>query len=1491
MAPPGGSSTLYGVLYQLLASIHHAVRLRLLRRGQKVLGARLVVEPTGGGGDLRIELPEQRIVEQWKARTTGKPWSLQQIVEKVLPDLYQDSALSLPDDETTYVFATEGHPTEDARLFFERLRGPVPEGGPLTGLRRGDQKILRGVAKTVRKRRGLRSEPDSTTYPKLRRLLSRFEIRPGLKPEDLAGDIDHWLLPLVDLRDDVPDKRQQLCLMILSKAAHGEVVIVPEDLLREAGLRGVSLENEDELRRKIREGVQREVERRKYRRDRDVRTKPDWPEDKPVLILAGESGQGKTWQLARLAWDLAKEEDTDKILAVLLASRGDAAEDLQQAADLLWNQAWDHDQSKPLDRVAAHWREVRGNTGQPWLAVCVDGVQSIREARALIEDFDWERWGIRLALSASKETGIALARERPEQIHLRILRDFTLSELGAYLRQYGRASADLPSDVRETLRRPLLAGIYATIGSDPQWRPTREYELYEEYWRWLQGARDQPEHPEDLNRVKRLALTLLDEEPRYPWSLEQLEGTGITDEARRRLEQIGWWGWTGGETEVWHDRLLSWALAEAVTERGSAEELADWLRRDRRPANPKIWRILAYLPLDVLWLLSGKPANKRLVTNLIVLKEEEDQPFGLHGLYEADLPSLGRRIVPSLLERLRRLPNRVSDSYLSLAENALSKILDQEPDGRADLPLLLKDASRVVREVAVGTLARHPHPDAIDLLWDRLRSSSRSIDGRQGMEALTTYQKTFPALRACLDLGPDWLKAKILGADPEEEPIWELAYLLANLKSPRAHSIWLEVKSELFRKMPLHKLRSLATCIGVFLDTEEAPRLESWLSVEEDWADRKAFWALACVAPDRAVQLLATLPLENLSDHHFGSWLPVLLLKRPEQTRRALRDRMAASGPNFWQAADLYHWYEERMDSETAELLLDRLSSEATWESLRRPLDVLSRIHRLGLLQAFEQRAGMALDRRLGGLGASWVDSPDKPDLQELRAVLLKIGGEGIHHLIRSGLASADPRRQRDGLVWARMFPEEIAAASPRDLGARALLGENRALVEEVIALNPDNFWLPDWWKDLLRSLWRLRRGKPPMMDEDLALAFEALGSGDVDKRMRGLEAISISGRPDLLSRLPEWLEGLGDLEEKKCRELDQRAAYLVHRLAGEAPEIVRSLTQALDFGRFPSLLDHLYGKAGAEALPDRLEQHLLSSLQSGRFGAVEMDFALTLSSSRELAPSLLREVWNYGRDDHSWNRLIFWKSVARLDSDEVLEQLWKRSLDRDPIEDERSEAVSMLATLEPEDAFNITARHLSETGPGRGDFASLLLELNTGRAIPLLIEQTVRERQTEVLWTIARILRRVGPTVELELRARLESPDFRVRKAVVHLAGWQGPGFLEADLQRMAAEDPDDDIQWECLQALDRQNKEHCVLELMDAFRSADGTTRWSYIESILALGDPRLLVTEGDPLWLGPLFTHDHGALEVHANWRLKERFAEVKRSAERRDHNQNN
>lgn len=722
--------------------------------------------------------------------------------------------------------------------------------------------------------------------------------------------------------------------------------------------------------------------------------------------------------------------------------------------------------------------------------------------------------------------------------------------------------------------------------------------------------------------------------------------------------------------------------------------------------------------------------------------------------------------------------------------------------------------------------------------------------------------------------------------------MWALASLLANLKNPVARSIWLEVKSDLFRKMAQPKLGYLADCIRSFLDAAEASRLESWLSIEEEGTDLKAFRALAWVDPDRAVQLLATLPLQNLASHYFGSWFPILLFKRPEKTQRALRDRMQASETDFWGVGALYVWHEESMAPEMVSMLLDRVPYENSWTSLRRPLEILSRVHRLDLLRVFEERAGSTVDRHLGELGASLIKSSEKHDLSSLFSVLLKIGGEGIKLLIQAGLGSSNPRWQNEALGWAWILPHESAATTTlRIPGFLALIGQDRALVEAIIALEADDPWRPNWRLEWLQDLRLLRRGKPPIQDEDLAPAFEALRSDDKGKQLRGLEAVAISGRADLLSHLPEWLERLKDQD---FLELDWRVACVVEFL-GETPESINYLAETLDFERFPSSLSILYGRTGAEALPLRLEQHLLN--HRGPFGETEMGFALTLSQSGTVSPAILREVWNLGISPYyrrhlyyqSPHKEAFWKALVKLDSDEAKEELWKASQDCNQREDRRLDALPALTLLDSEAAFEIAVRHLRNSEAKSTKFVQLLLELDSCQAIPVLIEQAARERQTDVLWTIARMLRRSRPQVEREIQAKLGSPDFRTRRSAVYLAGWQGSDFLREDLQRMAAEDTDDDVQWECLRALDLQDKERSVLDLMEAFRQAKGIARWSYLESILELGDPSLLLTKEDPLWLGQIITEDMGAMEIHAIFRLEKRSKELERAAEQRDRSQ--
>lgn len=1479
---PGGSATLYGVLYQLLGSLHQAARLQV--QGDPARAARLVVEPLGGGGDLQVEESGSRRIEQWKARTNGRPWGLQEILDKVIPDLYRDSALDLPADQARYVFATEGHLGEKARAFFQRLhQRPMPEKKPLAGLVEEDLKLIRATAREIRKLPAFRSEPINQTYWKLRRLLNRFEVRENQTADRLIHEIDRWLLPRVDYVEHIQAKRDELCTLLLRRGVGrgSGNTFMPEDLLREAGLYGISLDSEDDVRRTARKVLDSEIKRRKYDEAKDVREPPVWPEERSVLFLSGESGQGKTWQLTRLALDRWNEQR----LVSLVDSRGDADRDLERASDLLWKQAWGHDQRISLGSLAERWKMVRGTAGMPWLTVCVDNVQSLSEARVLVREGDWEKWGAELVLTGPAHIGDTLAQEEPERVHHVKLRDFTPLELREYLRRHGRFWDTVPEDVRDTLKRPLLAGIYTTLGSDPDFHPTHEYDLYERSWRRL--GQELGEHVQrDFHLVKSLALRLLGTEAHYPWTWEDLKNAGVDPEAQSRLEKFGWWTRKEEGAEVWHDRMLSWAVAVALADRvrsGSGSPAADLLWAREHAPETRIKRILGYVPMDLLWIVSDDPAKCAPVADLLIHLEEDDGGFGSRWLHRSNLPTLGSRIIPGFLERMRRLPNQDRHSFFSPAVEILSKILDREPGGGMVLPRLLTDHSQLVRRIAVGTLVRHPHAEAIGSLWNLLRRDSLLMEETQRNEGVLDRRSSFAALRACLELEPDWLRSKIRSIKPQGEPVWELAYLLANLKHPVARPIWLDVKGELFEKVPSGKLHSLMVCMRVFRDRKELSRLEGWLPVKEKWTYNIALEAIAWIDSDRAVSLLTSEPLDQLLASHRG-WLQILLLNRPEETRRALRERMSVAGEGFWRVARLYSSYEERLDHETLEALLDRIVIElegGTWKDIRVPLHQLSRIHRVDLLRCFEARAGTDFDHRLGDLGSASLGSAPH-DRKEIFAVLLKIGGVGLRRLIRAGLASEDPELRSDAIVWGLTCPEEIASIPEAGMWVVAALGEDRVLVEQIMA------WEEEIENDNLAILWRLRRWKEPISDTDLAPALEGLVSSDLQRRVRGMAAISISGRQDLLLRLPEWLSGL-DLSTEDLGPLDDRASYLVCQLADERVEDLEQIARSLDVSCFSWTALQILHEDFSTDLASRLEAYLLERYTgNGELDSNEMNLALSLEQCRQVSLPLLQAVWKSGKNlpEEMWSSKRFYPTVSRIESEEIREAIWKEAFEARST-NFRIGAIRALHSFEPEEAIRAARKVLENPeAQDRADFVPLLLEVGGAEAVPLLIDLASRERKTEVLWKVARVLRRAGPEVETELRERLKSPEIRMRDVSAHLAGWQGPGFLETELQRMAEDEPDTGIQWECLQALNRQNKERCVLELMETFRSALGAARWSYLESILELGDPKLLVTEADRLWLGHILSPELGVMEEHANFRIKERIAEIRRTAEQRD-----
>jgi hypothetical protein len=155
--PPGGPSTINGVLYQMLwtllwtENLHASHCIADDRTGQ-IMQATLRLEPTGGGGDLQVISESSRVVQQLKAKSDEGPWSLTEVVTSVLPDLYL--AVDLSDLNTAYEFVTEGRigRWEGVYEFFQSLsQKECPDDDVLVGL--GDTKKLKLGIRSQRSRR------------------------------------------------------------------------------------------------------------------------------------------------------------------------------------------------------------------------------------------------------------------------------------------------------------------------------------------------------------------------------------------------------------------------------------------------------------------------------------------------------------------------------------------------------------------------------------------------------------------------------------------------------------------------------------------------------------------------------------------------------------------------------------------------------------------------------------------------------------------------------------------------------------------------------------------------------------------------------------------------------------------------------------------------------------------------------------------------------------------------------------------------------------------------------------------------------------------------------------------------------------------------------------------------------------------------------------------------------------------------------------------
>lgn len=1473
----GGAATHYGILYQVMNSADVALSVQTTGDATDPDAVTLLVEPRGGGGDVVAEVPQGRTVYQFKARSDRGTWSLNQIIDDVLPDLFKAVPLNPAGDGSEYVFVTEGREGDisEAKEFFRELgRDSIP-GDPLNALDDVDpirfypssevtrRAFFRDVAARLSK---ADDHPDSVACRRTWALLSRLQIR-HQSPEDVHERVSSLLLGYVDHAEDVPHVARELYGLLLQFGSRGERHFTLETLLRRLDLPTISLARFPSLRETTLAQLNRRLGEIRYDATVTVRRVVSWPSAETVLCLAGGSGIGKTTLLAQVA-----VENAAKGNVVFVATRQGVEDALQRASDEVWKRIVGHD--RPLDWESLVRRAkavVASNT--PWLTVCFDLTASVDEALALIA-LPWKEWGVRVAFTADERAAQRIRDEAEvrERAVLQAVGEMRLSELRELLQLRGRSMAGVPQDVLELLRRPILADLYCRLSEDANWRPTNEYELYDRFWRHVSTAKGQSQHPQDVGVLIVLANAFLNSQEPYPWSADVLLGLHIPSEVQLRLQRLGWLRvHVHGDVEFAHDRFLNWAVARAVLaqlERGkwSSTKVADVVGELFGRTRQKGERHLGYVPMDVVWLLVQ---NRRPVAEIVeILQALEGAPS--QKLYEELLPTIGPGLLPALLGRMRvsEAPwHRVREARLCMKEIAARFAVDSE-----FVLTLLQDANAEVQDAGLELARLQPSGGVLDVIWRLYRE--RKLAGKGG-EGYHREQLAQHALVACCRVDPEWIRTATT-AKTDREELRTLGWLVAVLANEDGRRLWFDLKSIFLEAFAHDGFRGAIDCIDRYRDFDAVDYLVQWTDSEADWVAQEAFAALCRLKPEVAIGIFERSEVERVSFWE-DWWLPPLLLTIPDRTRTAIRDKFQSGQ---YSCAAL-HWAfggEREIDEKTIDAAIERLEAmiDSTLSSDRpdRPPPDLE--HLIELLGSIDSRDGLrilreqrdgALPRKLREVAVMFTphrsNTLERHFVRQVHQLLLSIGGGALeqfllHQLdacdswcgteIRSMVAtpSSDAIERLVAIARAGGDDDEHSIRRMAALHALAAMGERSRVLS--LLFDDSRLWVDDELAELLVDL-------PPATDGEIAPIVATLQ--DAEARSRVSRILAVSGRSDLV-------EVLVELALSGIPYEDEGAVLTAIRMLADESTPVATISR-LDSHREPVTVAYALRAIGTDEALDQLEQ-LLLSLDPLR---ISDDLAWIAARMVIKGRTRLAEVvWRFAQREHRYfwrSTAAFYEAIGHLDNEEATDVLLVDAAN--PRSDGRCGAIRGLMYRQPTVAFEMACAALSSTGD-RTPYPDLLIDIDALRGAEVLLGHLPHERSSLIRPYICRALRRLQhePKVTVRIEKMLTSDDAFLRAAGAQVAGWFDD-FASEMVAKLSMEDVDPMVRRFAQSAVWFQLHHRRVKQLLDDLATSRGTEAWAVLEVLINSGAALLLTRRGDPLWLGRALTDQPRAMIEYA------------------------
>lgn len=1494
MTQAGGPAAINGFLYQI---IHHLewladVTLSGKLAGQDIENACLVLEPRCGG-DAHADAPGIYLVEQYKTRKNGT-WSVTAI-ESVLRDLRKAVRLARPKN-ALYRFVTDGRAGKlDA---FNTFLIDVKSASGPDDLDISNRKYFDCV---VEKTRSKSSQVDADERAIVFHLLCRFDMKFSVDADTSAARIEKFFRPIASDLGDERKIREHLVGVLVEELSKGEVHLDAariDAIFRHAGLSPERLINLTKLPDKMCDLTRNRLSRFKYQSDWDVRSVPEWPENKPVLLIAGESGSGKTWQLARLleAYGEARQ------LVTLVSAAKSTEELLSRAARDLWQIGLNETSEKSIDSVSNFLRALSPDVAIPRVVIAFDDIQNVN----LIRDFvrqDWVNWGMRLALTVPRAAARSLQLSDEDAIHVHYVSNFSVNELDTLLKKNGQKWADFPADLKKLLRNPILAGLFLKLPyTSIQNALHSEYEIFENFWlRIVEKGQ-----PGDGGIVTALA-TQMHQGKSYPLPRTDWHEIGLDGEVLARLDAASWLHCTeDGEVAFAHDRLLNWAVAKSLVHQFqnnklSAADLGYFLAGKGGDEDRHVRRRLNYVPMDTLWLLAENEQNSKILGQLIT-QLEDNREFGSYGedLYTCLLPTLGQRAVPILLERLNViLGNSNVDYRASLIGKSFTKLAQQENiDLNKTIDSLLNTPHLNQQKIAIAALTVAPDIYHLDRLWELHQQFLTAWKAATSNLSHVHYQDSFAALRAGIALDPEWLRDRILSADANMEPVSELGYQLNTLEYVAASAIWKETRDVLMEKIPANKSRSFLYCVARFSDHEKKDYVIRNLSCSEDLIGSAALSALSVLDPSAAIEYLVKVP-EYERYLTRNQWLPVLLRVKPELMRQRILELAKIDSRGHRLIEELFSERPDEIDVAMLQFVLYSLEEELqkhlnadtkdepNW--LSRSLDFLGRIIHPELLSILEAKANSELEQKIVDIACSRLHSNSRTfdSLREgARRFLILMGGDAVTTLIKQELDSEHFWVRHSGLNWAfvcnddgiaKRLGEIVRRPVARDANGKPESEPYQEFFQAMIALSAvgndetliealKHNGMTEVPTDLAKL--RVHRGPMPKVLTDQALQTLENSESSESELLNALIVAWLSNDVDLIPAVRAVLIK-ANLE---CRVASY--ACIALQALGDSSDDFRSLAERLIHTKENSIwgINALLnlGTRGLELIGDLLKVQVATKSIDHEDQVIRAlyDNPTTRKISIDAAVSHCDRV-------HSFSDSLY-DIAAEANNPTLREEILDKAFTTNSDMQQQSfRAMEGLAKFDIMRAVEAIELGLHSHPAIERQLCQLLVRIAPETAAEKLIDAAISTQRDSLKRATGRALRRIESEIVSCLVIERMTGLAPERKIIAELAGWLPIPAIANALCHLADNDNDSEVRHAALVAIENHRLEINVKALFAAFPSAVFERRWSILVAILDAADPYLLSDHEDPLWLGNIISEDMPAIFAHhANSVLRRR-----------------